>query len=565
MSLFGTLIKLARAQTATALAGLITLAGLATLAVAGSVPPASAGPAQTKTLDLSALHAATEYRTDAPPGRGFLGSEAPALVRSLTRLNKALGTDLRPDVRLAQIAEWIYGQFGPAPHFPAQNELDLLTSRLGLPEPLPHLLMTTARDAPRLYTVVAARLARVFKLNEYTHIGGLAERIRGGVLVIIVLSRRHLAMSPVPVMLPGPAPLPLEGRLAAGYARPRLAHTLPSGETRIEALGPGPEFSVRVDLVETGRHRLEILARRPEGPNVIANFPVYVGVPVDETVAAAAPAPKRAVTPDEAQQRLLELINADRSGASLDVLAFDPELAAVALRHSEDMQANDFVGHVSPTTGGSEERLLGAGIATDLATECVGRGYSPADIHNGFMNSPGHRAAILLPGATHAGIGVAAKKQGDRTTYLVTEVFIRRIPPLGVDAKAVFRAELNGLRGSAGATALEEDAELARIADEAAREFLDDHTLSQGDVLERLNRRLKQGLKQAVEDAGSVTAVMSVVGSLKEGAERAAADPSVATSKRLGIGIAQGTRPGLVPNSIVLVLIVRSNGVGPQQ
>ncbi len=508
-------------------------------------------PARQETIvDLSAVPSAPEYRTEAPKGAGFLGSEAAVLGRSLARINKALGTSLQPDKRLAQMARWVYDHLGPDNALPQQGVFDLLTQRLGLAEPLPHLLLTGSRDAPRLANVVSARLASVFDLADYTHIGGVAEREAGGVVVIIALSRRHVEMTPVPRSLSAPGDITLGGRLVGAFTQPELAHTLPSGETRIEPLGQGPGFTVRVSLAETGRHRLEILAQGPKGPDVIANFPVYVGVPVDEAAETAA-APKRAATADEAEWRLLELINADRSKAGLDGLAFDPALARVALKHSEDMQTGDFVGHVSPTTGGSEERLLRAGIATDLAAECVGKGYSPDEIHNGFMNSPGHRAAILLHGATHVGIGIVSEKENDRTSYLVTELFIRRIPPLGSDAKVILLAELNGLRGSTGAAALEEDDALSALAGETAREFLDDHALTQDDVM----ARLKQRIAQTVRNAQSVIATLGVVGSLEEGAKQAASNPSVDKARRVGIGIAQGTRPGLVPNSIILVLI----------
>jgi len=531
------------AIAATVMAGLIWLA-------AGGTRGAIAASGQETIVDLSAFPSAPEYRTDVPNGAGFLGSEAAVLGRSLARINKALGTSLQPDKRLARLARWVYDHLGPDNTFPQQGVFDLLTNRLGLVEPLPHLLMTRARDAPRLAGVVSARLARIFDLADYTHIGGVAERERGGVVVVVALSRRHVEMGPVPRRLSVPGDIALDGRLTGAFTKPDLAHTLPGGETHIEPLGRGPGFSIRVRLAETGRHRLEILAQGPKGPDVIANFPVYVGVPVDETVGAVA-VPRRAARPDEAQWRLLELINADRSAAGLDRLEFDPELAAVALKHSEDMQASDFVGHVSPTTGGSEERLLRAGIATGLAAECVGRGYLPDEIHRGFMDSPGHRAAILLRGATHAGIGIVSEKENDRTSYLVTEIFIRRIPPLGRDAKAIFRMELDGLRESVGAAALEEDAALSELADGAAREFLDDHALTQDEVMGRLKRRLEQTLR----DARSAIAVMSVVGSLEEGAKQAASNPSADAARRAGIGIAQGTRPGLVPNSIILVLI----------
>ncbi len=515
-------------------------------------PPAAAGGQRTM-IDLSAVPSAPEYRTDEPQGPGFLGSDAAVLGRSLARINKALGTSLRPDRRLAVLARWIYERLGPDGSLPPQSAFDLLVSRLGLPEPLPHLLVTQAQDAPRLANVVSSRLAAIFDLADYTHIGGVAEREERGVIVVIALSRRHIEIAPVARSLSGPGRIELEGRLLGAYVKPKLAHTLPGGETHFEDLGRGPDFRATVDLAETGRHRLEIEADGPGGPDIIANFPIFVGVPVDESVEAAAAAPaKRAVRPDDARQRLFELINAERVKAGLAALTFDPALAAVALKHSEDMRANDFVSHVSPTAGTSEERLLEAGIITDRASENVGKGYDPDEIHEGFMNSPGHRAAILRPDVTHIGIGVAQKKELHQTTYLVTEIFIRRIPPLGPDAKTVFRTELDRLREAGGASALREEPALSRLADEAAREFLENEALSQNNVLERLQGRLAR----SDLSVRSIATILCVVGSLEEGAEQAASDPRRNGARRAGIGIAQGTRPGLVPNSIVIVLIL---------
>jgi uncharacterized protein YkwD len=527
----------------------------AAAALIGVVPGASTqsrpSTAQATSYDLSSLPAASEYSTDVPKGHGFLGSESAVLGRSLVRINKALGTSLQPDNRLARLARWVYERFGTESSMPPQSALDLLTHHLGLPEPLPHMLMTYAPDAPRLANIVSARLARIFDLSEYTHIGGVAERVRGGVIVVIALSRRHIAMTPVPRSLTAPGRLSFEGNLLDGYARPELAHTLPNGETRFEELGKGPAFATSVDLTATGRHRLEIMAHGPGGPNVIVNFPVYVGVPVEGTVEAA-PEPRRAPRPSEAQSRLFELINQERARAGLAALMFDPELSEAALRHSEDMRKNGFVGHVSPTSGSPEQRLLAAGIVTDMAAENVGRGYSPDEIHRGLMDSPGHRGAILHPGVTHAGIGISSERRRAFTDYLVTELFIRRIPQLGPDSKVLFLAELIAIRELSGGPALEEDPGLSGLAEESAREFLEKPELSQGDVMSRLQCRLEQGdLK-----VGTAAAVFSVVGSLKEGVERTAVDQKTgARAKRVGIGIAQGTRPGLVPNSIVLVLI----------
>lgn len=516
---------------------------------------AASRAAQAKTVDLSSLPAAAEYSAETPKGRGFLGPEAPALARSLARINKALGTSLQPDPRLALLAQWIYDNLGPEPDLPSQSELELLTRHLGLPEPLPHLLMTSAHDAPRLYTVVTARLAKVFNLGEYTHIGGATERIRGGVVVVIALSRRHLTMAPVPRSVAGPTRLSLEGRLAPGYSRPQLARTLPGGQTRIEELGPGPSFRASADLEIEGVHRLEILAEGPRGPQVVVNFPVYVGMAPAGAADALEPAPaepRRALKPDQAQARLVELINQARAAVGLGALVFDPELSAAALGHSDEMRRANFVAHLSPTTGGPEERLKRAGVVTDLAAENVGRGGDPEEIHRGFMDSPGHRGAILLPDVTHVGIGVSAAKRGGATDYIVTELFIRRIPPLGNDSRALLSGEIAASRELDGLPPLRSDDALSELAEEAVRSFLDEPQLSQDDVMERLRRRLEQS-----PDTGSAaTAVLVVAGSIREGFKRMEIDPATwAKVKRYGFGIAQGTRPGLVPNAVVMVLI----------
>jgi uncharacterized protein YkwD len=540
-----------KAVAATALLLLFT-------ASAGPSPPPLSFPSPARqsgagvgTIDLSAIPSAAEYRTDVPKGPGFVGSDAAVLSRSLARIDQALKTTLSPDRRLARLARWVYDRLGPDRALPPQSAVDLLASRLGLAEPLPLLLFIQAPDTSRLANTVTSNLARVSDLADYTHIGGIAEyQPDTSVVVVIVLSRRHVEMTPVPRRLEAPGRVALSGRLLGGYAKPELAHTLPSGETRLEPLGQGPGFRRTIDLSEKGRHRLEIMADGAEGPTVVANFPVFVAVPVDGSVELPA-ATRRPQGAGQVEDRLLELINADRMKAGAGTLVLDPALSLVALRHSEDMRAHDFVAHTSPTTGSAEERLHAAGIATPLAAECVGKGYSPDEIHRGFMDSPGHRAAILLAGATHVGIGVVAAKEGDRTTYFVTELLIRRIPALPADATAAFLAALNGLRAESGAPPLAEDAELSRVADETAREYVGNDAPSEKQVMDDLKKRLT-GLPFKPR---TLTAVLGVVDSLEEAAKRAAADPKGGRARSLGLGLAQGTRSGLPPNSIVLVVI----------
>jgi uncharacterized protein YkwD len=262
--------------------------------------------------------------------------------------------------------------------------------------------------------------------------------------------------------------------------------------------------------------------------------------------------PPRTVKPDQAQARLFELINQERVRAGLEALVFDAELSETARGHSEDMRKGGFVGHVSPTSGSSEERLLRAGIVTDLAAENIARGDDPDEIHKGLMDSPGHRSAILLPKTTHVGIGISSVRKGDSVDYIVTELFIRRIPPLGPDAGLLVLGELAASREIDRLQLLKHEPTLSELAGEAVRRYLDDPSLSQDDVMAALRRRLEQGQ----EPRGAVTAVFIVAGSIKEAVARMEIDPkSWAAARRVGVGIAQGVRPGLIPNSIVLVLI----------
>jgi hypothetical protein len=215
------------------------------------------------------------------------------------------------------------------------------------------------------------------------------------------------------------------------------------------------------------------------------------------------------------------------------------------------MRDNGFVAHISPTEGGTDERLARAGLVTFLAAENVGKGYSAEELHRGFMDSPGHRGAILLDRATHVGIGVAARKEGDLTTYYATEIFIRRIPPLPDDAKQRVLRELDARRESAGQGRLAEDDNLSKIAETAARGFLLDPSMSQNEAA----RRLAQRLEGTVKERASLKVYFGVVASVEDSARQAAADKHCLRARQIGIGLAQGDRPGLPPNAIVLVLI----------
>lgn len=118
---------------------------------------------------------------------------------------------------------------------------------------------------------------------------------------------------------------------------------------------------------------------------------------------------------------LLAHVNAERRAAGLDQLVADPALADVAAAHARDMIARQYFAHVAPGGATPATRLHRAGIHFLAAGENLAGHTSVAGAHAMLMASPGHRAVILGPVFTRAGIAVVP---GGPYGLMIVEVFI---------------------------------------------------------------------------------------------------------------------------------------------
>ncbi|MFE0949163.1 CAP domain-containing protein [Streptomyces mutabilis] len=129
-------------------------------------------------------------------------------------------------------------------------------------------------------------------------------------------------------------------------------------------------------------------------------------------------------TPDGLARTTAEVVdrtNRERGRAGLRALAVDPRLTAAAQAHSADMAARDFYSHTDPDGGAPWDRAAAAGAARRTVGENIACGQrSAADVVEGWMNSPGHRANILEADFTHIGIGLAG---GGRAGTYWTQLF----------------------------------------------------------------------------------------------------------------------------------------------
>lgn len=133
--------------------------------------------------------------------------------------------------------------------------------------------------------------------------------------------------------------------------------------------------------------------------------------------------------------RFVELINADRAKHGLGALTVHLQLTRIAREHSGAM-AGDSNGGGSCGDGGTlrHRNPLHGGITENWRSlrenvGCGGGHYgTPEALHDGFMNSNGHRANILSNDVEHVGIGIEVDSSG--TTW-VTQIFMGGgLPPV---------------------------------------------------------------------------------------------------------------------------------------
>ncbi|WP_143570365.1 CAP domain-containing protein, partial [Streptomyces acidiscabies] len=111
---------------------------------------------------------------------------------------------------------------------------------------------------------------------------------------------------------------------------------------------------------------------------------------------------------DRVEAEVLELTNRERIRAGLGPLAPDGPLARAARAYCVDMAARAFYSHTSPEGTQPWDRAKAAGSVKRSIGENIACGQrSAAEVVEGWMNSPGHRANILKADFTHLGVGFA--------------------------------------------------------------------------------------------------------------------------------------------------------------
>ncbi len=106
------------------------------------------------------------------------------------------------------------------------------------------------------------------------------------------------------------------------------------------------------------------------------------------------------------EREILKLTNLVRKKNGLGKLQLDKLLVATARDHCNDMQTHNFFAHESPVEGKATPFDRAALFGTTANAENLAAGnVTPAEVVQGWLDSPGHRVNLLHPDMKRTGVG----------------------------------------------------------------------------------------------------------------------------------------------------------------
>jgi uncharacterized protein YkwD len=123
------------------------------------------------------------------------------------------------------------------------------------------------------------------------------------------------------------------------------------------------------------------------------------------------------------QAEVLASLNAERAARNLPKLKLHPALEKAAEKHACDNASRHSISHVSSDGSKLQHRLLRVGYKYSKAAENTGRGFSSGkNAVNWWMNSPPHKANILMKGIKDVGIGIVLSSAPDSRLHWIVVV-----------------------------------------------------------------------------------------------------------------------------------------------
>jgi uncharacterized protein YkwD len=192
------------------------------------------------------------------------------------------------------------------------------------------------------------------------------------------------------------------------------------------ALGFGRDENTSLSRWEDGKDAE--IADMPDA--FLANYARPAMVSIGEGVRALTTASYS----NNTEVQMFQLLNNDRTapaqaaeaGSNARPLKWDPELAALARAHSQELVDSGSLHHTGADGSQPSVRLSKAGFRWASMAENITMDRSVTQAEAAFMNEPkfreNHRANILNPAFTIVGVGIARRPDG---TLYITQEFVQ--------------------------------------------------------------------------------------------------------------------------------------------
>jgi uncharacterized protein YkwD len=451
---------------------------------------------------------------------------------------------VKPDGPLCAVAETFLRYDGPMP--PRPQVLAFVSQWFGLPAQMlpPSIAVIESEDKG----IIAERIVQAVGnsvLNALHPRLGLATQRAGrdSTKVAVVLIESPVEISPpFPKRLELGQKATLSGRLLAGLKSPKVQVSDPSGQLLAPEQPPGDAFRAEIACGDRpGKILVDIRGEVEGRAGLVASFPVACGAELAKSISLAPePWPTDAA---EAEKKILELVNEERTSAGLPALKGDPAVAGVARSISEDIAAR------GATAGGDvAERLKREGVATHLVLQSAASDRSFERAHERLMSSPSNRANIMSREVTSVGIGAVSRPDADgKPMTYVTEVFTKELAPVDLaktrqDLKSAVAQKRKDAR--MGALTVEP------LLDEVAQKYADALAAAGGSLPKEKQSEITAPLNKTMR-------TLTILSGAKPDPLDFAEEPQVtAVAKAVGVGVAQGKHPVLGRNAVYVAIMV---------
>ncbi len=150
---------------------------------------------------------------------------------------------------------------------------------------------------------------------------------------------------------------------------------------------------------------------------------------------------------NDVARELFRMTNEERRREGLPALEWDDRLAQSAAAHAERMAQNDQLSHQFPGEPPLRERIAATLLRFNRSAENVAFAGQPGRIHQGWMESAGHRKNILSPRYNALGVGVVRR---GKYLYAVQNFAFRLEDRSNREVEDLVAANLNRERAERG-------------------------------------------------------------------------------------------------------------------